>query len=109
MKNLKEARKAKKMTQTELAQKLNLTKSAISKYENGQLDPSLKTLIEICKILDKTSDELLDIKKKPKDKLSNEEIMVIRGYRKASEETKKIIRRILEIEHTKTPIEEEKK
>lgn len=109
MENLKKARKAKNITQSKLAEKLHLTKSAISKYETGQLEPSCKTIIELCKILDVSSDYLLEIKKEPKEELSNQEKIILGAYRKAPEDMKEAIRRILKIQHKKTPIEEKEK
>lgn len=41
---LQQLREKNNMTQTDLAKKLNLSKSNISKYESGDLEPNLKTL-----------------------------------------------------------------
>lgn len=44
---LKEARKRKKLTQSDLAQKIGITKHAIAKYEQGQREPNLEILTKI--------------------------------------------------------------
>lgn len=49
---IKFLRIGKKMTQTELAEKLNISKSIISAYEKGSRIPSVDTLIHIAHIFD---------------------------------------------------------
>lgn len=55
---LKALRVKRGMTQEQLAQKLNTTKAAISRYEKGQRQPKLEILTEIAMILDASPDEL---------------------------------------------------
>lgn len=52
-------RKKKKMTQEELAAKVNVTKAAISNYENGHSTPSNDTLVALADALDIDTDYLL--------------------------------------------------
>jgi len=59
--NLKNLRKQFGMKQDDLASVLNISKSNISKYENGDLEPSLKTLIQICSIFKVSMDELIGL------------------------------------------------
>ncbi|EJS72935.1 helix-turn-helix domain-containing protein [Bacillus cereus] len=56
---LKEARKAQKLTQEELAKKVNATKGTISNYENGHSTPSNEMLKDLANILKVTTDYLL--------------------------------------------------
>ncbi|MCC2430886.1 helix-turn-helix transcriptional regulator [Bacillus paranthracis] len=56
---LKEARKAQKLTQQELANKVNATKGTISNYENGHSTPSNEMLKDLANILKVTTDYLL--------------------------------------------------
>lgn len=56
---LKAARKAAGMTQQEIARQLGLTQKTISGYENGRLDPSLQKLMQLCKVLNVSPNELL--------------------------------------------------
>ena len=49
------------MTQTQVAKRLNLSKSAISGYENNIKTPSLEVLKEMCKLYGVTSDYLLGL------------------------------------------------
>ena len=52
-------RKEKKLTQKQLAEKLNITDRAISKWENGKSLPDLSLLKPLCNILDISINELL--------------------------------------------------
>lgn len=56
---LKESRKNRKLTQDELALKVNTTKSTISNYENGHSTPSNDMLVLLSNALQITTDYLL--------------------------------------------------
>ena len=53
-------RKNADLTQSELAEKLNLTRQAISKYELGDSFPDISILIQIAEIFEKNLDELIN-------------------------------------------------
>lgn len=53
------SRKEKKLTQADLAEKLNITNKAVSKWETGRGMPDASILLELSKILDVTVNELL--------------------------------------------------
>lgn len=55
---IKLARLEKKMTQEELAKKVNATRQTIGLIEKGEYNPSLKLCIAIAKSLDKTLNDL---------------------------------------------------
>ena len=54
-----ECRKNKNMTQAELAEKLNITDRAISKWETGKGMPDSSIMLELCKELDISVNDLL--------------------------------------------------
>ncbi|GMC03155.1 transcriptional regulator [Enterococcus thailandicus] len=56
--NVKELRKAKKMTQSELAKMTNVTRQTIIAIENDKYDPSLKLAFSLAKSLNTSVDEL---------------------------------------------------
>ena len=64
---IKELRILNKMTQKELAEKLYVTSQAVSRWENGEVEPSLSTIIEISKIFNVTTDELLNLESKKEE------------------------------------------
>jgi len=55
-----ECRKNKRMTQEELAQKLGVSRKAISRWENGKNMPDYSLLIPLCENLEITIDELIN-------------------------------------------------
>lgn len=64
-----ECRKEKKLTQAQLAEKLNITDRAISKWETGKSMPDSSIMLELCQILGITVNELLSGKKVPMESL----------------------------------------
>ena len=52
-------RKEKGLTQAQLAEKLNITDRAVSKWETGKCMPDSSIMLELCNILDVTVNELL--------------------------------------------------
>lgn len=51
------------MTQRELAEKLHINPSTVSKYMRLDKFPSLDTFANICEVLDVSSDEILGLKR----------------------------------------------
>lgn len=52
-------RKAKNLTQEELAEKLNVSRQSVSKWESGQAAPELDKIVAISTVFDVTTDYLL--------------------------------------------------
>ena len=83
---LKTLRLQNNMTQAQLAQKLDLTKSVISAYETGLRLPSYDVLIHISKIYNVSTDYLFGIEQKQQidlSGLSQEEIDALLNLIKA--------------------------
>ena len=53
-------RKAKGLSQKQLADHLNISFQAVSKWENGESMPDTGILLELCELLDTTADKLLN-------------------------------------------------
>lgn len=62
-KRLREAIEYGNVTQKELAEKLQINPSTVSKYMRLNKYPSLDTFANICEILDVSADEILGLKK----------------------------------------------
>ena len=75
MRMLKELRKKCGLTQTELGNKIGVTKSSISQYESGYHEPDLETVKHIADVLGVSLDVLMDRKPLEEDK---EETWIIR-------------------------------
>lgn len=60
-KKLTTARKKAGMTQTELAEKLNVKQQHINRWEKEERTPSLEYFARICKALNISADEILEI------------------------------------------------
>ena len=58
--NIKNTRKKFGITQEELAEKINVTRQAVSNWENGKTEPDIETLTKIAQIFDISIDELVD-------------------------------------------------
>lgn len=58
--NLKKIRKDNNLSQEELADKLGVSRQAVSKWESGLAIPEMEKLISICKLFDYNIDDLLN-------------------------------------------------
>lgn len=58
-KGLSALRKARGLTQEEVASRLNISPQAVSKWENGHAMPELSLLVELAEVLDSTPDGIL--------------------------------------------------
>ena len=61
-------RKCLHMTQEELAEKINVSKSAIAKWELGKTEPTASAIITLAKFFNETTDYILGLEdgKRPK-------------------------------------------
>lgn len=49
-------------TKTEIAKELGISKSNLSQYISGKINPSLPTFAKLCQIIDCSSDDILGLK-----------------------------------------------
>ena len=73
-----EERKRANLTQMQLAEKLNITDRAVSKWETGRAMPDSSIMLELCDILDITVNELLNGEKFDMENASkqNEQLLI---------------------------------
>ena len=90
---IKELRTKRRMTQTEFAERLGVTKSSISSYENGSRLPSYDVLLKMSRIFKVSTDVLLGQVDKNHatldiSGLTNEQVIVLKdlieNYRKTN-------------------------
>lgn len=60
-KNLKRARESAKMTQQEVADKLNTSRTNITKYELGALEPNIEMIEQLAELYNVSTDWLFGI------------------------------------------------
>lgn len=78
---LKELRKSKKMTQAQAANRLNLSKTTISGYENNVKTPSLEVLKNLANLYGVSADYILGLESRrmiPIDSLTSSQEEIIR-------------------------------
>lgn len=66
-KQIQNARKAKGLTQRDLAKKIDVTETAIKQFENSINLPSYETVLKICEVLDTTWDDIFAFELKNND------------------------------------------
>lgn len=84
MKNLKKIAKAKNKSLTSLAVKLEVSQEAMSQYISGKIKPKTSTIIDMAKILNTSTDYLLDLTDNPNPvdfTLNEKENSLISNYR----------------------------
>ncbi len=81
-----ERRKGQNLTQMQLAEKLNITDRAVSKWETGKSMPDSSIMLELCSLLKITVNDLL-----------NGEVVLMENYNKETEN--KLIELVKEKEH----------
>ena len=62
--HLREARNEKGLSQMELANMVGVSRQTISSIENGQFNPTAKLALILCIALDKTFEEIFNLKSK---------------------------------------------
>lgn len=91
MKNLKKIVKAKNKSLTSLAVELEVSQEAMSQYISGKIKPKTSTIIEMAKILNTSTDYLLDLTDNPNPidfTLTEKENDLIVNYRNLDSESK---------------------
>ena len=68
-------RKKQNLTQMQLAEKLNITDRAVSKWENGRSMPDSSIMLELCNVLEISVNDLL-----------NGEVIIMDNYKEKSEQ-----------------------
>lgn len=67
-----ELRKSKNLSQEEVADKLNVTRQTVSKWETNQSTPDFDKIIPLCELFNISTEELLTGKKKEEPKIVSE-------------------------------------
>ena len=84
-------RKKNNLTQMQLAEKLNITDRAISKWENGKAMPDSSVMLDLCNILKISVNELLSGEMISMEKKNENQEQLLLDLAKETEEKNKII------------------
>ena len=95
--NLKKIRILKKLSQEDLAEKVNVSRQSISKWETGDAYPTMNNLLELCKIFhckinDLVNDNILDM-----DSLGDEVKTKVVSLKKEEQKKMKVLSKIISI------------
>ena len=85
-------RKKQNLTQMQLAEKLNITDRAISKWENGKSLPDSSIMLELCEILDISVNELLRGEKTMSENNQKDERLLLDMAKELEEKNKTVWR-----------------
>ena len=98
MKNLKALRLSKKLSQQQLALRLDLSQQTIYKYENGITEPDIATLIKLADYFNTSVDYLIGNTNNPqrpgiysKTELTENELQHLRIYRNMPDTVQKLL------------------
>ena len=87
-----ECRKNNNLTQIQLAEKLNITDRAVSKWENGKSLPDSSIMLDLCRILNITVNDLLNGEKTDMDNYNKDmEKNLLEIIRQKEESDKKLL------------------
>ena len=62
--NIRKARKAAGVSQKELAERLQVYQKDISRWENGERTPTMEVFTKICRELNASADEILELRER---------------------------------------------
>lgn len=97
---IKEARKAKKLTQKQLANKIGAAHNSISDWENNKNKPDPDTIELLCGVLDISPNYLLTT---AHDDFSPSEKLLIKKYRELDKRGKELVDSVLEQAYESRP------
>lgn len=79
------------MQQADLAKELSVSRVSISRYETGERDPDIETILRLCDIFGCTADYLLGRSPVPSPDLDPQEEAMLLAWRRATPEIRAII------------------
>ena len=93
--NLKRIRKDKKMSQEQLAEKVNVSRQSVSKWETGEAYPEMNNILELCKIFNCKINELVHADMSDISSLDEEVIMKVVKFNEKKQNQVKTLSNII--------------
>lgn len=101
-KNILFYRKKTGLTQSQLAEKLNVKTTSVSSWERGANSPDIETLYSVCQLFNITLDEMYGVEEiNPHIQLSQSEQHHIFKYRSIDDKGKHTVNTVLDMEYTR--------
>ena len=95
--NLKIIRKNKKMSQEELAEKVNVSRQSVSKWETGESYPEMNNILELCKIFNCKLNDLVHTDMSDISSLDEEIIMKVVKFNEKKQSEVKTLSNVISI------------
>ena len=95
--NLKLIRKNKGMSQEELAEKVNVTRQSVSKWENGEAYPEMNNILELCKIFNCKINDLVHTDMSDITSLDEEIVMKVVKFNEKKQNQVKTLSNIISL------------
>lgn len=92
---LKTLRKQAKLTQTQIAEKLNISQQAYASWERGVNKPTQENLVKIAQVLNVSVDYLVGNSEVKREKLDNIELLFRMNSQGLTEEEKEVFKKEL--------------
>lgn len=96
MNRIKALRAENGMKQQDLADRLKLARTVVSKYELGQVDLNTDTIRRLCEIFHVSADYLLGFSSRRTPEISPEDAELLEAYHAAPEQIRRIVDAALE-------------
>ena len=95
--NLKLIRKRKNMSQEDLADKVNVSRQSVSKWENGEAYPEMNNILELCKIFNCKINDLVHVDMSDIDSLDEEIVMKVVKFNEEKQKKVKTLSNIISL------------
>ena len=95
--NLKTLRKSKNLSQEQLAEKVNVTRQSVSKWETGEAYPEMNNILELCKIFHCKINELVNDSIIDVDSLDEEVKMKVVKLKEEKQKKVKVLSKIISV------------
>lgn len=95
--NLKTLRKNKNLSQEQLAEKVNVTRQSVSKWETGEAYPEMNNILELCKIFHCKINELVNDSIIDVDSLDEEVKMKVVKLKEEKQKKVKVLSKIISV------------
>lgn len=79
------------MTQQEVADAMNVARTALSKYERGDLDLNTEAIVQLCRIFNVTADYLLGLSSRRTAGVTEADAQLLHAYHAAPEPIRRIV------------------